>query len=129
MTATILLVEDDQTARSFMAPLLRDAGYEVREAETLEAAHRTLDRSEADIMILGLQLRGGDGPERRARVTRAQPGLPVIVGTGFGDIELAVEVMKVGALDFIQKPVDMIRLRQAVDKAMESIALRRELAL
>jgi len=129
MTATILLVEDDQTARSFMAPLLRDAGYEVREAETLEAAHRTLDRSEADIIILDVQLPDGYGPNLLERVTREQPGLPVIVVTGFGDIDMAVEVMKLGALDFIQKPVDMVRLRQAVDKAMESIALRRELAL
>src|SRR6185436_783161 len=71
----------------------------------------------------------GYGPNLLERVTREQPGLPVIVVTGFGDIDMAVEVMKLGALDFIQKPVDMVRLRQAVDKAMESIALRRELAL
>jgi DNA-binding NtrC family response regulator len=55
------------------------------------------------------------------------PGLPVIVVTGYGDIEMAVEAMKAGACDFIQKPVDMTRLRQAMDKAAETVALMREL--
>jgi DNA-binding NtrC family response regulator len=128
MTATILLVDDDETALSFMAPLLRDAGYEVREATTLASAHKTLDRGEADIVVLDVQLPDGYGPNLLERLSREQPGMPVIMVTGFGDIEMAVEAMKLGARDFIQKPVDMTRLRQAVDKAAESVALHRELA-
>jgi DNA-binding NtrC family response regulator len=128
MTATILLVDDDETALSFMAPLLRDAGYEVREATTLASAHLTLDRGEADIVVLDVQLPDGYGPNLLERLSREQPGMPVILVTGFGDIEMAVEAMKLGARDFIQKPVDMARLRRAVDKAAESVALHRELA-
>lgn len=128
MTATILLVEDDATARSFMAPLLHDAGYEVREADRMETASRLLERGEADIMILDVQLPDGYGPKLLERMSREQPSLPVIVVTGFGEIEMAVEAMKLGARDFIQKPVDMARLRGAVDKAAESVALQRELA-
>lgn len=128
MTATILLVDDDETALSFMAPLLRDAGYEVREATTLAAAHRTLDRGEADIVVLDVQLPDGYGPNLLERLSREQPGMPVIMVTGFGDIEMAVEAMKLGARDFIQKPVDMTRLRKAVDRAAEAVALQRELA-
>lgn len=128
MTATILLVDDDETALSFMAPLLRDAGYEVREATTLASAHQTLDRGEADLVVLDVQLPDGYGPNLLERLSREQPGMPVIMVTGFGDIEMAVEAMKLGARDFIQKPVDMARLRQAVDKAAESVALHRELA-
>lgn len=127
MTATILLVEDDETARSFMAPLLHDAGYEVREADRMETASRLLERGEADIMILDVQLPDGYGPKLLERMSREQPGLPVIVVTGFGEIEMAVEAMKLGARDFIQKPVDMARLRGAVDKAAEAVALQREL--
>jgi len=128
MTATILLVDDDETALSFMAPLLRDAGYEVREATTLASAHKTLDRGEADIVVLDVQLPDGYGPNLLERLSREQPGMPVIMVTGFGDIEMAVEAMKLGARDFIQKPVDMARLRRAVDKAAEAVALHRELA-
>ncbi len=127
MTATILLVEDDQTARSFLVPMLRDHGYEVREAATLAAAHRAVDRNEADIIVLDVQLPDGYGPSLLERINREQPSLPVIVVTGYGDIDMAVEAMKLGARDFIPKPVDMVRLRQAVDKAADSVALVREL--
>jgi DNA-binding NtrC family response regulator len=127
MSATILLVEDDETARSFMVPMLRDAGYEVREAGTLAAAHQAVDRSEADIIILDVELPDGYGPSLLQRVSREQPGLPVIVVTGYGDIDMAVQAMKLGARDFIQKPVDMTRLTQALEKAAESVALVREL--
>jgi DNA-binding NtrC family response regulator len=128
MTATILLVDDDETTLSFISPLLRDAGYEVREARTLEAAHQTVDRGEADLVVLDVQLPDGYGPNLLERLSREQPGMPVIMVTGFGDIDMAVEAMKLGARDFIQKPVDLARLRQAVDKAAEQVALQRELA-
>jgi DNA-binding NtrC family response regulator len=127
MSATILLVEDEAAARSFLVPMIRNAGYEVREAETLAAANLALDRSEADIVVLDVQLPDGYGPSLLDRVNRDMPGLPVIVVTGYGDIEMAVEAMKAGACDFIQKPVDMTRLRQAMDKAAETVALMREL--
>ena len=127
MTATILLVEDDANARSFMAPVLKADGYEVREAETLAAAHRALDRSEADIGVLDVELPDGYGPSMLDRISREMPGMPVIVVTGFGNIEMAVEAMKAGARDFIQKPIEMARLRGAVAKAAETVDLMREL--
>lgn len=129
MSATILLVDDEETALSFMSPLLRDAGYEVLTATTLKSAHKVVDQGAADIIVLDVQLPDGYGPSLLERINREQPSLPVIVVTGYGDIETAVEAMKLGARDFIQKPVDMARLRQAVDKAAESVALYRELAL
>ena len=127
MTATILLVEDDETARSFLVPMLRDGGYEVREAATLAAAHQAVDRDEADIIVLDVQLPDGYGPSLLERIRRERPGMPVIVVTGYGDIDMAVEAMKLGAMDFIPKPVDMSRLLQAVGKADEAVALVREL--
>jgi two-component system response regulator AtoC len=127
MSAAILLVEDDATARSFLAPMLAAGGYEVREAETLAAAHAALDRGEADIIVLDVELPDGFGPSLLNRIRQESPGMPVIVVTGYGDIDMAVNAMKSGACDFIQKPVDMARLRQAVDKAAESVALLREL--
>jgi two-component system, NtrC family, response regulator AtoC len=127
MSATILLVEDDAKARSFMVPFFKADGYEVREAETLAAAHLALDRSEADIVVLDVELPDGYGPKLLERISHEMPGMPVIVVTGYGNIEMAVEAMKAGARDFIQKPVDMARLRQAIDKAAEVVAMMREL--
>jgi len=129
MSSTILLVDDEETALSFMSPLLRDAGYEVVTATTLKGAHQVVDRGDADIIILDVQLPDGYGPTLLERINREQPHLPVIVVTGYGDIDMAVEAMKLGARDFIQKPVDMTRLLPAVNKAAESVALYRELEL
>ena len=128
MSATILLVEDDETARTFLAPLLRDAGYDVVEAGTLKAAHAVIDRGEADIVVLDVQLPDGYGPSLLERICREQPNVQVVVVTGYGDIDMAVEAMKTGARDFIQKPVDMARLLRAVEKCAEIVALTRELA-
>jgi len=127
MNATILVVDDDETALSFVCPLLRDNGYEVREATTLNAAYRVIDRGEADIIVLDVQLPDGYGPSLLEKLNRENARIPVIMVTGFGDIEMAVEAMKLGAQDFIQKPVDIHRLRQAVEKAGELVAMRREL--
>ena len=127
MMATILLVDDEEPALSFMAAMLRDAGYEVREAQKLQAAHAIIDRGEADIVVLDVQLPDGYGPDLLERLHREQPGMPVIMVTGYGDIEMAVEAMKLGAQDFIQKPIDFNRLRGAVEKAAEAVALHREL--
>jgi two-component system response regulator AtoC len=127
MTATILLVEDDETARAFLVPMLTEKAYQVIEAGTLAAAHKVLDRGEADIIVLDVQLPDGYGPSLLERVSREMPGLPVIVVTGFGGINDAVEAMKMGAMDFIQKPVDMTRLHQALARAAEKVELAREL--
>lgn len=128
MNATILVVDDDETALSFLSPLLRDNGYDVREAMTLAAAHHHITRGEADIVVLDVQLPDGYGPSLLERIQRENLRIPVILLTGYGDIETAVEAMKLGAQDFIQKPVEMGRLRQAIDRAAEHVAMQRELA-
>jgi DNA-binding NtrC family response regulator len=127
VNASILVVDDDETTLSFLCPLLRDNGYDVRAATTLGAAHERIDRGEADIVVLDVQLPDGYGPSLLERLGRDNRHVPVIVVTGYGDIDMAVEAMKLGAQDFIQKPVEVARLRQAVERAAERVALRREL--
>jgi DNA-binding NtrC family response regulator len=127
MSATILIVDDEDHARMVIGLMLRDAGYEVREAATLRDAHAVLERGEADIVILDVQLPDGYGPDLLEQIHRDQPSLPVIMVTGYGDIKKAVKAMKLGAQDFIEKPLDMALVRQAVDNAAQDVALQREL--
>jgi DNA-binding NtrC family response regulator len=127
VNASILVVDDDETTQSFLAPLLRDNGYDVRSALTLKAANESINRGEADIVVLDVQLPDGYGPSLLERIQTENLRLPVVMLTGYGDIETAVETMKLGATDFITKPVDMAKLRPAVDKAAEQVALLREL--
>lgn len=127
MNASILLVDDDTTTLEFLTPLLQDNGYVIREATTLQAAHERLTRGEADIVLLDVELPDGYGPSLLERISKENLGLPVIMLTGYGSIDMAVEAMKLGAQDFIQKPVDVKRLRQAIERAAETVAMRREL--
>jgi DNA-binding NtrC family response regulator len=129
MTATVLVVDDEETARTFVSQTLRDAGYEALEAGNLAQAHAALDAGAADIVLLDDFLPDGSGLTLLERIARENPSPPVILITAFGEVETAVEAMKQGAIDFLMKPLDLDRLRQAVERASQIVALRRELAL
>lgn len=128
MSATVLVVDDHDNARSFMSKALKESGHEVLEAATLAEANAYLDQERADIILLDVQLPDGYGPNLLERAAREQPGLPIILITAYGDVEMAVEAMKAGAMDFLQKPVDLERLKQAVERASGAVHVRRELA-
>jgi two-component system, NtrC family, response regulator AtoC len=129
MTATILIVDDEETARSFVAEALHDAGYETLQAGTLKDAARFIDQGQADVVLLDMMLPDGSGLTLLDRIVLENPAPPVILLTAYGEVDTAVEAMKKGAQDFLQKPVDFNRLLQAVERAKEVVALRRELAL
>jgi two-component system response regulator AtoC len=129
MSATILIVDDEETARTFVHEALSDAGYEALEAGDLKAAHKALDTGSADIVLLDLNLPDGSGMTLLDRISRENPSPPVILITAYGEVDTAVEAMKMGAQDFLQKPLDLERMLQAVERAREMVALRRELEL
>lgn len=125
---TVLIIEDEPTPRSFIQKILADQGYATLEADTLAAAHAQIDVNAADIVLLDVMLPDGNGMTLLERLSRESRGLPVIVFTGFGDIEMAVEAMRMGAQDFLTKPIETSRLLQALDRAAEIVSLRKELA-
>jgi DNA-binding NtrC family response regulator len=127
MTATILIVDDEDTARSFVSQALADAGYETLEAGNLAQAIQAIDTGAADIVLLDVFLPDGSGLSLLDRIARENPSPPVIVVTAFGEVDMAVEAMKRGAQDFLQKPLDFDRLLQAVERARAIVSLRREL--
>ncbi|MCK4961473.1 MAG: sigma-54-dependent Fis family transcriptional regulator [Anaerolineales bacterium] len=129
MTATVLIVDDEETARSFISEALKDAGYEAIEAGNLAEAHKVVDAGAADIVLLDVMLPDGSGLTLLDRLSMENPSPPVILITAFGEVDTAVEAMKKGAQDFLQKPLDLDRLLQAVERADEIVSLRRELAL
>jgi DNA-binding NtrC family response regulator len=129
MSATVLVVDDEQTARRFVREALGDAGYEALEAGSLAEANQALDAGAADIILLDIFLPDGSGLSFLDRLARENPSPPAIMMTAFGEIEIAVEAMKKGAQDFLQKPIDLDRMLQAVERCRETVALRRELAV
>ena len=125
---TVLIVDDEPTPRSFIKEFLADQGYATLEAESIASAHAQIDRGEADIVLLDVMLPDGNGFLLLERLAQEQPGLPVIVMTSFGDIDMAVEAMQTGAQDFLTKPIQMPRMLKALKRASQGVALRRELA-
>ncbi|MCK4741244.1 MAG: response regulator, partial [Anaerolineales bacterium] len=109
MTATVLIVDDEETARNFISEALRDAGYEAIEAGTLAEANKAIDKGVGDIILLDVMLPDGSGLSLLDRLALENPRPPVILITAFGEGDIAVDAMKKGALDFLQKPLDLDR--------------------
>jgi two-component system response regulator AtoC len=129
MSATVLIVDDEDTARNFISEALKDAGYETIEAGDLADANKAIDTGSADIVLLDLVLPDGSGLTLLDRLILENPSPPVILITAYAEVDTAVEAMKKGAQDYIQKPLDLDRMIQAVERAQEIVLLRRELAL
>ncbi|MCS6994453.1 MAG: sigma-54 dependent transcriptional regulator [Anaerolineales bacterium] len=128
MSATILVVDDEENARHIITSFLTPKGYEVIGAATLGEARQQIARGRADIILLDVQLPDGYGPSLLEETARLPLRPPIILITAYGDIEMAVEAMKNGAHDFLQKPIQLTRLEQSILRAQEVVALRRELS-
>jgi len=128
MAATVLVVDDEETARMVVSEFLRSKGYEVLEAGTLADARSVISKGVADIIILDVRLPDGYGPHLLTETSRLPLRPQVIIVTAHGEVSMAVEAMKNGAQDFMQKPVDLLELEKSVNRAAEVIYMRRELA-
>lgn len=127
MSATILVVDDVETARQAIANSLRKDGKEVLEAGTLKEARAYLEIDKADICILDILLPDGNGLSLLDEVVQMATQPKFIVITAHGQIDYAVEAMKKGALDFITKPIDIKVLKKSIERAENLVAMRREL--
>ncbi len=128
MSLTILIVDDEDHARENIGEFLSAQGYEVIGVGTLAEARTCLGRGAADVILLDVQLPDGYGPNLLYETSTMAMRPPVILITAFGDIQMAVDAMKNGAHDFLQKPIQFSQLEQSLQRACELVAMRRELA-
>ncbi|NCP85881.1 MAG: hypothetical protein CO094_11945 [Anaerolineae bacterium CG_4_9_14_3_um_filter_57_17] len=128
MSATILVVDDEENARLILTRFLTSKGYDVLGAATLAEARACLQRGEADVVLLDVQLPDGYGPSLLEESARLEAHPPIILVTAYGDIDMAVDAMKNGAHDFLQKPIQLTRLEESLTRALEVVTMRRELA-
>ena len=114
--AKILVADDEQNLRRVLVALLRRDGHEVVQAATgLEAIERLAD---VDVVITDLRMPGADGMEVLRTASRTHPHVPVIMITAYGSVGQAVEAIKAGAFDYIEKPFEQDSIRAIVDKAI-----------
>jgi two-component system response regulator AtoC len=128
MSATILIVDDEENARFNIGTFLKSRGYETIDAATLAEARQSIDQGNADIILLDVNLPDGYGPSLLEETATLPMRPPIILITAYGEVDMAVNAMKNGATDFLQKPIKLAELENSVERAYEAVSMRRELA-
>ncbi len=119
MTDTILIVDDEKDIRLTVGGLLGDEGYLVAQASSGPEALERIDESVPEAVILDLWMQNAEqGFDVLTRIRDEYPGLPVVVISGHGNIETAVKAVKMGAFDFIEKPLSADKLLLTVERAL-----------
>jgi two-component system nitrogen regulation response regulator NtrX len=128
MALDILIVDDEADIRLLLAGVLKDEGYETREAADSTGALEAIARRRPSLVLLDIWLQGSalDGMQLLSLVKRDHPNLPVVMISGHGNVETAVAAIKEGAYDFIEKPFKADRLLLVIARAIEAMRLKRE---
>jgi DNA-binding NtrC family response regulator len=124
MKPNILVIDDDDAHRTAMVVMLEDEDYDVGEAASAEEALELLNKHNYDLIITDYKMHKIDGMELLKIITDRNPLQRVIMVTGYGSIEHAVEAIHTGALNYIPKPVDPKKLKSAIKTALESAPVR-----
>jgi len=128
MAQDILIVDDEADIRMLIGGILTDEGYDTRDARDSAEALAQIRARQPSLVVLDIWLQGSelDGIEILKIIRRELPTLPVVMISGHGNIETAVNAIKIGAYDFIEKPFKSDRLLLVVERAIEGASLRRE---
>ncbi len=124
--ATLLIADDEINILKGLKLAFEDEGYDVMTAENGLDAWNAINKNSIDLVITDLRMPGMDGYELLKKISAAYPTLPVIVLTGHGTIETAVETMRDGAVDFFTKPVDLDKLLLVVKKSISASMLQEQ---
>jgi DNA-binding NtrC family response regulator len=115
---TLLLVDDDRQVLASMADWLRDQGYPTDTATTLAEGIAAVDRKSYDLVLADIRLGADDGFDLLTHCHKNYPGMAVILITGYGTVEAAVEAIRQGAFDFLTKPLIDEELMVAIERAL-----------
>ncbi len=126
MSIEILIVDDNSDIRNILNELIIDAGYKTRIAANYNQALSEIDKKMPDVAILDVKLDKGDndGIELLSHIKSKNKDVPVIIITGHANIEMAVNSLKHGAFEFIEKPFDQTRLLNFINRAVENLNLK-----
>ncbi|MCC6125362.1 MAG: sigma-54-dependent Fis family transcriptional regulator [Pirellulales bacterium] len=114
----LLLVDDDRQVLASMADWLRDQGYPTDTATTLADGMTAVNRKQFDLVLVDIRLGQDDGFDLLAHCRKHQPGTPVVMITGYGTVETAVEAIRHGAFDFLTKPLIDEELLLSIERAL-----------
>jgi len=122
----LLFVDDEPAMCDLVEAALGSSRLDVYTAAGMGPALELLKGTEVDVVVTDLNMRGATGLELCASVKESHPDLPVVILTGFGSMDAAIEAIRAGAYDFVTKPIDMAALRLVVERAVHHRRLTRE---
>jgi two-component system, NtrC family, response regulator AtoC len=128
VSGTVLIVDDERTLARAVKAFLLECGYEAEIAPDAEQAFGLIESFRPDVVFSDVRLPGMSGIELLRRIREFDSSIPVIIMTAYGTIEGAVEAVKLGAFDYLKKPVDLEELKLLADRAREHSQLRQELS-
>lgn len=117
----VLIIDDERPIRNSLREILEYEKLKIEEATNAIEALEILEKSDFDLILCDIKMPGMDGIELLTKIQENKPEIPVIMISGHGNVETAVDALKKGAYDFIEKPIDLNRLlvtvRNALDRA------------
>lgn len=129
MSNDILIIDDEKDIRELIEGLLEDEGYEARVAFDAESGLAEIAKRVPQLIFLDIWLQGSrlDGLELLSEIVKLHPDLPVVMISGHGNIETAVNAVKLGAYDYVEKPFKIDRLLQIAERALERYSLKQQI--
>jgi two-component system NtrC family response regulator/two-component system response regulator HydG len=122
----LVVIDDEVNAAAALETLLREDGYEVSRAHDAKSGLALLETTDADVVLTDLRMPGMDGLELLARIKEIRPETMVILMTAYGTVKTAVRAMKMGAEDYLGKPIDVEELEVILQKVLEKKRLLEE---
>jgi len=128
MTKEILVIDDNSDIRHLISSILKDEGFAVREAANFDQALLEIKKKIPDVAIIDVKLDKGDndGIELLAYIKKIDEEAPVIMISGHANVQMAIDSLKMGAFEFIQKPFSSERLLNFLKRALENVTLKKE---
>ena len=128
MSKEVLVIDDNSDIRQLISGILKDQGLMVREAANFDQALLEINKKLPDVAIIDVKLDKGDndGIELLDHLKKIDDDVPVIMISGHANVQMAVDSLKLGAFEFIQKPFSSERLLNFINRAIENIELKKE---
>jgi DNA-binding NtrC family response regulator len=125
--ANVLVVDDDETMCAAFRHFLLEEGHVPMIVSNAQDAVQTVSEAHPDLVLMDIRMPGIDGIEALQRLREVDPGVYVVIMTAYGTSQTSIEAMRLGAFDYMTKPLDLDDLRNVIDKALEAQSIRREL--
>jgi two-component system NtrC family response regulator/two-component system response regulator HydG len=122
----VIVIDDEVNAAAALETLLKEDGYEVARAHDARTGLQLLEKEEPDVVLTDLRMPGMDGLELLTRIKQIRPETMVILMTAYGTVKTAVKAMKLGAEDYLGKPIDVEELEVVLQKVLEKKSLLAE---